>query len=181
MSIFFTSDTHFGHKNIIKFCNRPYVTVEEMDEDLIKHWNDRVGKHDTIYHLGDFTFYRNENQQRRIIDRLNGNIKLLLGNHDEDLVYLPPRITICDTVTGVKIDHYSLQLCHYPLLEWDGAFRGAIHLHGHSHNLWPQTKYRRLDVGVDGHKMDPWSFEEIREWAKDRPVFGPEVFSSTAP
>jgi calcineurin-like phosphoesterase family protein len=181
MAIYFTSDTHFGHKSIITFSNRPYKCIEEMDEDIIQHWNARVGAKDTIYHLGDFTWYRNESQQRRIIDRLNGNIKLLLGNHDGDLKYWPSKITLCDPITKLKFDHCTLELCHYPLLEWDDAFRGAIQLHGHSHNLWPQTTYRRLDIGVDGNNMNPWELEEIRSWAKDRPVFSPEVFQTTAP
>ena len=181
MSVFFTSDTHWGHKSIISFSNRPYSLVEEMDEDLIQRWNSKVSSKDTIYHLGDVMWYRKEDQQRRIIDRLNGNIKLILGNHDSDFKYWPSKIELCDPITKLKFDHVTFQLCHYPLLEWDGAFRGAIHLHGHSHNLWPQTSYRRLDIGVDGNNMYPWELEEIMIWAKNRPVFGPEVFKNTAP
>src|SRR5687767_6005129 len=110
MNTFFTSDTHWGHKNIIKFCSRPYASVEEMDEAMITNWNDRVRPGDTVYHLGDFTFYRREDQQRRIIDSLNGNIKLILGNHDDDLVYLPSKITIIPTLAKAKFDGISFEL-----------------------------------------------------------------------
>ena len=151
-----------------------------MDETIIKNWNSRISPKDTVYNLGDVTFYRKEHDQERVLGRLNGHIKLILGNHDDNLVYFK-NTEILDQIHVFNVDHRMFVLCHYPLLEWDGAFRGSIHLHGHSHNLWPQTPYRRLDIGTDGHNMMPWSLEEIVEWAKDRPIFTPEVFTKTAP
>ena len=79
--IWFTSDTHFGHKNIIKFSERPFSDVEEMDEVMIRRWNEVVGKDDTVYHLGDFAFL-STGKLRQLISRLNGKICLVNGNHD---------------------------------------------------------------------------------------------------
>lgn len=79
--IFFTSDLHFGHKNIIKFCNRPWDTTEEMDEALIANWNSVVGDNDIVFDLGDFAFATNR-RWKDILERLNGRHYLILGNHE---------------------------------------------------------------------------------------------------
>lgn len=79
--VFITSDTHFFHTNIIQYCNRPWATVEEMNEGLIERWNSVVGKEDTVIHLGDFGF-GGKTRIKGIFDRLNGKIDLIMGNHD---------------------------------------------------------------------------------------------------
>lgn len=79
-STFFTSDTHFGHENIIKFCKRPYQSVEEMNEALIENWNKVIGKNDTVFHLGDFAL-GGSTVWNNTLDRLNGKIYLIFGNH----------------------------------------------------------------------------------------------------
>jgi calcineurin-like phosphoesterase family protein len=73
MTIFFTSDTHFGHQNIIDFCDRPWRTADEMNEALIERWNRLVGPNDTIYHLGDFAMKIRDDEIRAIVRRLNGH------------------------------------------------------------------------------------------------------------
>lgn len=80
VNIWFTSDTHFGHRNIIKFCNRPWNTVEEMDNALIENWNKVVKPEDIVFHLGDFAFATN-GRWKEIINSLNGHIYLIVGNH----------------------------------------------------------------------------------------------------
>lgn len=80
--IFFTSDLHFGHENVLRFDNRPFETVEEMDDELIKRWNDKVGKGDLVYVLGDLIWKTATNEAVQIIKRLNGQIILIKGNHD---------------------------------------------------------------------------------------------------
>lgn len=79
--IFFISDLHFNHNNIIKYCNRPYETVNEMNEDLIRRWNSVVGNDDTVWFLGDLGFGRKEDV-RSLVQRLNGHKKMIMGNHD---------------------------------------------------------------------------------------------------
>ena len=81
MKLYVTSDTHFNHKNIIKYCNRPFNDVYEMNETLINNWNSVVTPEDIIYHLGDFGFGTKEELQE-IFDRLNGYKYLIMGNHD---------------------------------------------------------------------------------------------------
>ena len=78
--IWFTSDTHFGHKNIINFCERPFKDTDEMDEFIINNWNSKINKDDIVFHLGDFAFASNKRWQE-LICRLNGKIYLILGNH----------------------------------------------------------------------------------------------------
>jgi calcineurin-like phosphoesterase family protein len=78
MAIFFTSDSHFGHANIIKYCNRPFSSVAEMDREMIEQWNKVVTMYDTVYHLGDFCF----SAHAPYFNQLNGNKFLILGNHD---------------------------------------------------------------------------------------------------
>ena len=79
--VFFTSDTHFYHGNIIRFCNRPFEDVEMMNETIISNWNNTVGLDDTVFHLGDFCLGGSA-EWTKILDRLNGKIYLILGNHD---------------------------------------------------------------------------------------------------
>jgi calcineurin-like phosphoesterase family protein len=81
MKTFIVADTHFRHENIIKYSGRPFKTVEEMDEQMIKRWNSRVGKDDLVIHLGDFAL-GNKEEVSEIRNKLNGNIILLKGNHD---------------------------------------------------------------------------------------------------
>ena len=79
--LFFTSDTHFNHTNILRYCNRPFKTVGQMNETIITNWNNVVGPDDVIFHLGDFCLGGAE-EWNKILDRLNGRIYLVLGNHD---------------------------------------------------------------------------------------------------
>lgn len=83
MSIFFTADTHFGHKNVIQHCNRPFKDVEDMNNTFVKNWNSVITDDDTVYHLGDLSFY-NMTKTVEILESLNGNIILIRSNHDKD-------------------------------------------------------------------------------------------------
>lgn len=79
--LFFTSDTHFNHTNILQYCNRPFKTVDQMNETIITNWNNVVEPDDVVFHLGDFCLGGAE-EWDKILDRLNGRIYLVLGNHD---------------------------------------------------------------------------------------------------
>lgn len=81
MKTFIIADTHFGHSNIIKYCNRPFTNVEDMDNQLIKNWNNIVNKNDIVYHLGDFAL-GNIEKITEYRSKLNGKIFLVMGNHD---------------------------------------------------------------------------------------------------
>jgi calcineurin-like phosphoesterase family protein len=131
--IWFTADTHFNHDNILRYCNRPFDTVEEMDEKIISNWNSIVSEDDTIYHLGDFCF----GNTNKYLSRLRGNIIRLKGSHDKD-IQQPYMIVI--EPEGLK-DEYGNQrtivLCHYALRVWEKSHYASYHLFGHSHGKLP--------------------------------------------
>ena len=105
--IFFTSDSHFCHSNIIKFCDRPFKDVEEMNEILIDNWNKTVGPNDIIYHLGDFCFAGSA-EWHSILGRLNGRIHLILGNHDEKLRTSPIYVWGLTTFISIIIHTFAI-------------------------------------------------------------------------
>jgi calcineurin-like phosphoesterase family protein len=169
MTIFFTSDTHFGHANVIAHCHRPYASADEMDEALIARWNAMVAPGDTVYHLGDFCL-RTDREAPWYLDRLNGTVHLVEGNHDGRTV---KRHAACfasvSLIREISIAGQMIVLCHYPMREWNASYLGAWHLHGHTHGrLNHQPIGYSLDVGVDGSDFRPWPFEEIVEVMKTR-------------
>ena len=165
--IFFTSDPHFGHSNIIRTAQRPFDTVEEMDAALIRNWNERVSPDDEVYLLGDLTM-RGPQYAMSILGQLNGMKFLVRGNHDG----FADRVSFDRSLFGWVKDYHKLIyqgvqliLFHYPIAEWDQAHHGSIHLHGHQHNPYnlgnAKRGLRRYDVGVDANGMAPVSIEEI--------------------
>lgn len=179
MSTFFTSDTHFGHAGIMRWAKRPFATAQQMDEEMIRRWNETVSEDDTVYHLGDFGFHSTAEQLNPILSRLNGHIHLVLGNHDyspdiESFAYW--RITSFQDYLKIRIAGQNIVLCHYPLSEWDGSFGGAWHLYGHAHNQWPTSPWKRLDVGVDGHDFYPWSMEQLKAVMDTRQTMNGNVY-----
>lgn len=160
---FFTSDHHLGHANIIKHCNRPFATVEEMNEVLIVRWNERVANKDTVYHLGDIVF-RSAQNPRDHLDRLNGKIHLIRGNHDKVAInQAPQRFESISDLLTLKINHQKFVLCHYSMRVWDSDGRGSYHLYGHSHGKLPGIGLSR-DVGVDTSGFYPLSLEDIESY-----------------
>lgn len=171
---FFTSDTHFGHANIIRFCNRPFQNVEEMNEVLIENWNKVVSKGDTVFHLGDFAF-GGSSVWNSIIPRLNGHITLIIGNHDRKNLR-QGYMSYFDMVVPqlqIEIEDNSIYLNHYPFLCYGGSYRGVWQLFGHVHS-GPQadgldiSRLRVLlptqyDVGVDNNNFTPISYREVKE------------------
>ena len=176
--IWFTSDTHFGHQNILRFCERPFVSVEEMDNAIIERWNSKVGKDDIVFHLGDFAFASSKRWQE-LIYKLNGKIYLILGNHDVKRWPGNYTMQLFDRVENqmmLKINNkYKVYLNHFPFLCYDGTYRNpedcTIQLHGHVHERIggigkddQRLQYRfpyQYDVGVDNNNFYPVSWEEI--------------------
>lgn len=173
MNTYFTADTHFYHNNVIKYCNRPFSSVEEMNESLIHNWNSVVSNTDIVYHLGDFGFAKPE-YLINIFRRLNGREKhLILGNHDK---VLKNKTDIFDTISPLKkiyIQDLSLEtkkkrqgivLCHYAMKVWDRKNYGYWQLYGHSHGTLQDDPFSlSIDVGVDCHNYMPISYEEIKK------------------
>ena len=169
MAVFFTSDTHFGHDAIIRSCERPFADADEMDDAMIACWNAAVQLGDTVYHLGDFCF-RNDREAPWYLERLNGEVHLLEGNHDRHTLRRHAgHFASVSLIKEVTIGRQAIVLCHYPMREWNGCYRGAWHLHGHVHGrLNHQPLGHSMDVGVDSNEFRPWAFEEIVEILQDR-------------
>jgi calcineurin-like phosphoesterase family protein len=177
--IHFTSDTHFGHANVIIHGYRPFKTVEEMDATLVNEWNRVVKPEDTVWHLGDFAWFK-ESFILEVLASLNGVKHLVLGNHDRLIEKRPTRFIGEKAFASIqsyrelkmgKTSEEFLVLNHYAQRVWNKSHYGTFHLHGHSHgNLEPFG--RSLDVGVDCKLITPEyrpvSLEEVRHYMRDR-------------
>lgn len=163
---FFTADEHYGHKNIIQYCNRPFVSAHEMDEVLICNHNAVVGNKDTVYHLGDFSFKTSPNRVQVIINRLNGNHVFLRGSHDKWMK--SHKDTTFPYMIEFRKEDCDITLCHYCLRTWPRSHYNTWHLFGHSHGrLEPVGK--AWDVGVDNNNYYPLSLRQIIDIMNDRP------------
>lgn len=161
MTYFFTADEHYGHRNIIKYCGRPFSSVEEMNEEIIKRHNEVVGNNDTVYHIGDFILGSQE-CAASIIEQLNGSHVFIDGSHDKWLA--EPKIKILEK----HVHNQLMVLCHYCMRVWPKSHYNSIHLYGHSHGrLEPIGK--SWDVGVDNNDFYPLSDKQILEIMKNRP------------
>lgn len=153
MTIYVTSDTHFGHANVIKYCNRPWASVDEMNEGIVERWNAIVRPEDTVYHLGDVAL--NPKKAIPFLERLNGRKRLIRGNHDHDIEKYLPYFEWVKDYYVLKDNGMRFILFHYPISSWDGLHRGTVHLHGHSHGShlrsFPASSEdgKRIDAGTD--------------------------------
>lgn len=162
--IYFTSDLHFGHKNIIKLCEEPFSSIEERDALIIKNWNSVVTDEDSVYVLGDISWYPIA-KTCELVSKLNGKIHIIIGNHDskKDLKTLLNLGLIVDykVYEELAIDRKKICLFHYPIEEWNGWYRNSIHLHGHIHGTNFKTARNRYDVGVNANNYTPVSLDYI--------------------
>lgn len=192
-NLYFTSDLHFAHSNIIEHCNRPFRDVNEMNTALIINWNNTISKNDIVFILGDFC-WKMGNKAEEFAKQLNGRKILILGNHDlgkipssfEKVVdgFLNMKVNDPDGTDGRETGTQRLTLCHYPMLSWYQSHRGAWQLFGHWHNTkvldnktepevsdyvkeehlyMSRTRPTQYDVGVDGNNFAPVSYAKIKE------------------
>ena len=184
--IYFTSDLHLGHANAIKFTNRPFQSLEQMNDGLIRNINETVMANDELWILGDFAFKVNMAAAKQFRDQINcKTVHMITGNHDKDYT----RDHIFQSVQPykeLKTEYGKFILFHYPIYEWNGAHNGTIHLHGHIHSTGSyntanlQKKYidrfpeksfmkdsalglRIYDIGVDANNYRPISITQIAE------------------
>lgn len=175
--IWLTSDLHINHENIIRYAQRPFDSVDEMNESIIDNINERVTHEDTLWILGDVSMGRDKLQTtKKVLGRLcTKDVHLVLGNHD-------PANRIDDLLVAgfVSVDHYKEVmlwnkhstgvLFHYPLMSWNGRSRGAYMLHGHIHAKSDYNErnrkngLRRYDVGVDANDYAPVSIDHIKDF-----------------
>lgn len=157
MTTFFIGCTHFGHERIIGLAKRPFSSMQNMDMHMIDRWNAKVKATDIVWHLGDFAFAKHAGY----FEWLNGVKCLVIGNHDHvEALQLPwhrTEYTVVEKFNGVQF-----HLHHYPLAEWQGFHKKAIHLHSHTHGNLANIP-GRMDVGVERMDYAPISVEEIME------------------
>ena len=186
--IFFISDLHVGHANVIKYDGRPFKTTDEMHVELIKRWNSVVGPDSIVYFLGDLSFTRSD-MTKWFVWQLNGKIHAIAGNHDKpkDLRSLGRFEEVHDYGTEIGVyDEDSLEsrgsqgyqkivMAHYPILSWNKSHYGAWHLHGHCHGSLMKTMpdyYKRkvMDVGCNMIDYTPISYAQVKEIMNKRSI-----------
>jgi calcineurin-like phosphoesterase family protein len=172
-NVFFTSDTHFGHENVISYCGRPFPDVYNMNQIMTDNWNSVVGENDIIFHLGDFCLLGSA-QWVHFLSRLNGKKYLAAGNHDKSIVskyFEDVKQMFNIRIAGdreIESEQY-ITLCHYPMLSWYQSHRGSWQLYGHVHGGFSNKRMdktgltpNQLDVGVDAHNFYPVSYQQVK-------------------
>lgn len=186
-NIFFCSDPHYSHKNLIKSlsswekgANRDFKSISHHNDTLVNNINNTVGKEDVLFMLGDVAFGGFENVREFMSRIICDEVHLILGNHDRHIKV--NRDGIKDSFTSVNvrievfIDDDTFVLDHYPIREWESCHKGWYHLYGHTHPL-PVDRflngYRSMNVGFDGHpNFQPYHIKEILTLLKDKPIHG---------
>ena len=173
--IWFTSDTHFCHKNILEYCQRPFANVEEMNNEIISRWNQVVRNDDIVFHLGDFCL-GNPNKWHAILDRLKGKIYLILGNHDAEYINesVMQRFEDISYQLLLNVNGQKIYLNHYPFLSYSGETNSTWQLFGHIHSNQHNCRIideqrisllrpNQYDVGVDNNNFFPVSYRQIED------------------
>jgi len=167
--IWFTADFHLSHNNIIKYCNRPFKSVKEMDAMIMGNIEDLVKSSDMLYYLGDLTF--SPSVARCFFDRFSDQqIHFIIGNHDTRLTIKIAK-EYCISVAyikDIKIKEQPITLCHYAMRVWNKSHYNAWQLYAHSHGMLPPLG-KQYDVGVDNNNFRPISSEELTRRLEKQP------------
>ena len=168
---YYISDTHFGHNNVIKFDHRPFSDADEMDCAMIHLWNDKVTNKDNVYILGDFCF-RSSKDPVWYLRQLKGKKHLIQGNHDQITLKNQEAMShflTVDKMLFVQDNKHKLVLCHFPIAEWNGFYKGAWHIYGHIHSRmdgsgeYMRRQKRALNAGCMINGYAPVTLEELIE------------------
>ena len=168
--IYYTADLHLGHANVIRHCDRPFRSVDEMDEALIQNWNSRVHRLDTVYIVGDL-FFRNRRPCEECLAELKGRKHLITGNHDSSWMKKtdwPGFFESVNSLLTMKDNGRLVTLCHYPLMTWPDSRHDSYMVYGHIHNstaagFWPliRDNPHMLNAGVDVNGFLPVTLDEM--------------------
>ena len=179
--LWFTSDQHFGHRNVLRFCHRPFDDIKQMGQALIDNWNNVVNDDDICFILGDMCWFESRHEVKKIMNKLKGKtIYVVPGNHCTRKSYelCDERIVLLDDISAIYLRHEGCEkifkeifVSHMPLMTWPHRERGAINLFGHIHSgplvtndadqdlpLWEGLQY---DVGVDNNDYTPVEIDDI--------------------
>lgn len=184
--VWFTSDLHFGHRNVLRFCDRPWDNEKEMDNGLIENWNNTVGDNDIVFILGDVFWFNDSHSIKKVLSKLKGkNIYIIPGNHDDFKSYHrvdDDRINLCEdvVVTWITRESKKLQeiwLSHYPMMTWPHRENDAYQFFGHIHSKPNRNEgvdqdlplhWNQLDIGCDYWDYKPVSLETLENMIKSR-------------
>lgn len=170
--VYYIGDTHFGDKRVMELAGRPYSSTAEMDNDIVRKWNQRVKNRDTVCILGDFAF---NDAYAQIVEQLRGKKVLLLGNHDEVLsIETLQKFDCVKTIYTIDDDGRSVCLCHYPLLSYNRSIYGGYHVFGHIHNNFNDKAYylqaqlpNSFNCGADVVGFTPRTLNELIAFKKE--------------
>lgn len=195
MTDFFTSDIHFGHKNIIEYCGRPWSNIHDMNEGIIRNWNSVVAPNDNVYITGDVCMGKLQESIKNV-KRLNGNKHLVAGNHDvkarkmpafrDEFVWIKDyhEANFIDPETGKK---QRIIMSHYPMMIWHKNHHGSWMVCGHSHGSLPQTRPefngvgKILDLGIDVHNYFPIDFTQLKAIMDKKELHLPDHHEAAEP
>ena len=161
--VFFWADLHFCHRNVLRHqaATRPFSDIKKMNEAYIDAWNSNVNNSDRIYILGDMFFTNDRIAMQRIIERLNGQKFLVIGNHDKKKTLDLDGFVWKKDLVKISVYNQEIVLCHYAMRVWNKKHYGSWHLYGHSHGNLLEDDSLSFDVGVDVFP-EPVSFEEVQ-------------------
>jgi calcineurin-like phosphoesterase family protein len=174
MANFYTADLHFGHENVIRLCNRPFASAAEMDRIMIERLQAVVKPGDDLWIVGDFAFGGAQSRPdvlNSLFSRIPGRKHLVKGNHDigrNSAAVLALGWESQHDIAEIRDDGRRLVLCHYPMITWNGARRGALQLFGHVHDNWPGSR-NSVNVGVDHWDFRPVRVADIERRARSQP------------
>lgn len=160
---FFTSDEHYGHHNVIKYCNRPFDNIDEMNAELIRRHNTVITSNDVVVHAGDFCWSNKKEQAVEFIKKLNGNHIFLRGSHDH---WMPKSVKF---MWRKLVEGQFVVVCHYAMRTWERSHYGSWDLHGHSHGRM-ESIGKQYDIGVDNNDFYPVSFEQLKVIMEEKEV-----------
>lgn len=155
--VWFISDTHFGHRNIITYCRPQYASLEVMEGDLVERWNQTVKPQDLVYHLGDFAWKAAD--AIRVRPLLNGTIRLVVGNHDDIVAYAKAGLFQRIDMWRQFRDH-GFTASHVPMRR-EQIRHGAFNLHGHVHGDMSGLEDFHFDASVESIDYKPIHFDEV--------------------
>lgn len=170
--VFFTADTHFGHNPISSMAKRPFTDLKDMEESLIKNWNDKVSEDDCTFVIGDMFVTSKLLHIVEVVNRLNGQIYLVPGSHDRYLGQIEKatrgKLKPTEQIVVLNMGPEILVLCHCALRIWPMSHYGSYLAYAHTHGrLLPQGK--SWDVGMDVNNFYPLSWPELKEIMESRP------------
>lgn len=194
-NLFFTSDLHFGHRNVINFCNRPFTDIKEMSEKLIENWNAVVTDNDIVFVLGDTFWFNDSRTIKKVLEQLNGKeIYILPGNHCDFAAYHrvdDPRIHLCQDIVCLWLTSADFErrhwhrktmeiwMQHYPMSTWPHRDKDAFHFFGHIHSQEGKTEgvdqdltlhWNQADVGCDYWDWKPVLFEDLLSFMQNKNI-----------